>query len=95
MIEFRAPLVKWSGGNWYFVALPDQAAAEARFEASGLRGGFGSIKVVARVGKSEWRTSLFPDKARDTFLLPMKKAVRDAEALDEGDAVGVTLEVAY
>lgn len=94
MIDFGAPLFKWSGGNWYFVALPEEAAAEARFEAAGLRGGFGSIKVVARVGNSEWRTSLFPDKARDTFLLPMKKAVRQAEGLDEGDEVAVSLEVA-
>lgn len=94
MIDFRATLFKWSGGNWYFIALPEEAAAEARFEAAGLRGGFGSIKVVARVGESEWRTSLFPDKTRDTFLLPMKKVVRQAEGLEEGDAVDVSLEIA-
>ena len=95
MIEFTAPLFRWSGGNWYFVALPEEAANEARFEAAGMRGGFGSIKVIARAGESEWRTSLFPDKARDTFLLPMKKAVRAAEGFDEGDRVKLALEVAY
>ena len=95
MIEFTAPLFKWSGGNWFFVALPQEAAAEARFEAAGLRGGFGSIKVIASVGGSEWKTSLFPDRERDTFLLPMKKTVREAEQLDEGDAVDVALDVAY
>lgn len=95
MIEFTAPLFRWSGGNWFFVALPDEAADEARFEAAGMRGGFGSIKVIARVGESEWRTSLFPDKSRDTFLLPMKKQVRAAEGLHEGEDVRISLEIAY
>lgn len=95
MIEFTAPLFRWSGGNWYFISLPEDAANEVRFEAAGMRGGFGSIKVIVRVGQSEWRTSLFPDSKRDTFLLPMKKAVRASEGLDEGDAVTVSLEIAY
>lgn len=95
MIEFAAPLFRWAGGNWYFIALPETAAAEARFDAAGTRGGFGSIKVLARIGSSEFRTSLFPDKGRGTFLLPVKKSVRMANGIDEQDLVDVSLEVAF
>ncbi|WP_265570745.1 DUF1905 domain-containing protein [Sphingomicrobium nitratireducens] len=94
MIAFVAPLFKWPGGNWYFVRLPEEAAIEARFESGGLRGGFGSIKVAARVGLTEWRTSIFPEKESGSFLLPMKAAVRHAESLTEGEAVDVRLDVA-
>ncbi|MCJ8189861.1 DUF1905 domain-containing protein [Sphingomicrobium aestuariivivum] len=93
MIGFEARVHRWSGGNWYFVTLPEEAAAEARFEAEGRRGGFGSIKVAVRLGASVWRTSLFPDRQSGSFLLPLKKAVRDAEGLGEGSVVAISLEV--
>lgn len=92
MITFESPLWRWSGGNWHFVTLPEEAAAEVRFEAAGLRGGFGSIRVEARVGESVWRTSLFPDKQSGSFLLPIKKAIREAEGLEVETPVSVRLE---
>ena len=50
-----------------------------------LRGGFGSIKVLVTIGNTTWNTSLFPDSKRKTFILPVKKEVRRAENLAEGD----------
>jgi hypothetical protein len=58
----------------------------------GKRRGFGSVKVTARVGGSEWQTSLFPQKTGGWFL-PVKKPVRLAERLDFGDAVEGDLEL--
>jgi hypothetical protein len=46
------------------------------------------------VGLTTWSTSLFPDTKRGTFILPMKKAVRLKEQLDEGDIVHVHLTIA-
>jgi hypothetical protein len=46
-----------------------------------------------RAGGSEWDTSVFPDAASGCFVLPVKKAVRVAEAVDEGDELTVTLHV--
>lgn len=93
MIHFSAPLWRWSGGSWHFITLPEEAAAEARFEAGGLRGGFGSIRVEVSIGDSIWRTSIFPDKSSGSFVLPVKKAVRRAEGLDVDQPVTVGLEV--
>jgi hypothetical protein len=40
------------------------------------------------------RTSLFPDSKAGTYLLPVKRAVRDAEHLDAGDDIRAQLELA-
>ena len=55
------------------------------------RKGFGSVKVKVKLGDSEWRTSLFPDKTRDSYLLPIKVSVRKAEGLLQGGHVAVAL----
>jgi len=43
------------------------------------------------VGSSTWNTSIFPDTKSESFLLPVKKAVRVAEDLDDGAPVDVRL----
>ena len=51
--------------------------------------GWGVIPVVARIGETEFSTSLFPKNGR--YLVPLKDAVRRAEDLDLGDMVDVWL----
>ena len=51
-------------------------------------GGFGSLKVEARIGDSAFTTSVFPSKEIG-WLLPVKAAVRKAEGIAEGDAVTI------
>lgn len=53
-----------------------------------MPGGWGSIPVVATIGKTTWRTSLFPLKGADYFL-PVKKMVLKQENLRVGDVVTV------
>jgi len=85
------------GGIGY--VLVSGAAAEAisghelmrRLEL-GKRRGFGSVKVTARIGASEWRTSVFPQKSGGWFL-PVKKAIQRAEGLVQGEPVEVELEL--
>ena len=48
--------------------------------------------VRVTVGRTTWTTSVFPgDDGR--FVLPVKKAVRVAESIEEEDPVTVLLEV--
>lgn len=49
--------------------------------------GFGSVRVEATVGGTTWRTSVFPDSRGGSYVLPVKRAVREAEDLDDGDQV--------
>jgi hypothetical protein len=58
----------------------------------GRRRGFGSVKVTVRVGSSEWRTSVFPQKSGGWFL-PVKRAIQRAEGLAEGEPVTGELEL--
>jgi len=53
--------------------------------------GWGVIPVHVRIGKTEYRSSLFPKDGR--YLVPIKASVRKAEDLEEGDSVTIHLEV--
>ena len=63
---------------------------ERRLEM-GKRRGFGSVKVAVRVGTSAWQTSVFPSQGK--WFLPIKKPVRLAEGLAEGQPVVVELDL--
>jgi len=92
--RFTATLWRWEGpAAWYFVSLPHRVSDEIADMVEGRTGGFGSVRVDVVVGSSRWSTSLFPDSRESTYLLPVKKAVRRAEHLDEGGDVDVTLTV--
>ena len=80
-----------------FVHLTEEAAQqvtghelERRLEL-GKRRGFGSVKVAVRVGTSAWQTSVFPSQGK--WFLPIKKPVRLAEGLAEGQPVVVELDL--
>ena len=94
--EFTAPLWRYHGETaaWFFVTLPDDVADDIddRF-AGDDRPGFGSVPVRVQVGATRWRTSVFPSNEHRSFVLPVKKAVRMAEGLEEGEPVAVVLEV--
>ena len=100
-LTITAPLWRWSGGSagggWFFVTIDGEPAetihahaAMRRLEA-GRKKGFGQVRVDARIGQTGWTTSLFPDKAREGFLLPVKAAIRKTEGLGEDDIVTVAI----
>ncbi len=90
-VTFEAPLWRWEGESaWHFVSLPEDVADEIE-DSPVARGGFGSVRVEVRIGTTSWTTSLFPDTKRGTFLLPVKRKVRDVERIGEGDTVTVHL----
>ena len=92
---FQAELWEWQAkGGWFFVTLPAELADDIRARTDdGLRRGFGSVRVEATIGGSTWRTSVFPDTASGSFVLPVKKPVRLAERIEPGDAVDVSLVI--
>jgi hypothetical protein len=79
-------------GSWHFLTLPTGLAEQVVAEA-GPRHGFGSIRVVARIGTTSWSTSLFPDSTTGSLLLPVKKDVRVAERIAAGASCEVTLRL--
>lgn len=93
VFEFTGELWLYPGeGGWHFVTLPKDVADEID-EVAEERAGFGSIPVEVTVGTSIWFTSLFPDKAAGSFVLPVKKAVREKEHLASEASVRVQLRL--
>ncbi len=90
--RFTDTMLHWHGpAPYWFVALPPDACDQIDAEKARLTYGWGVIPVTARIGDTEFTTSLFP---RDGgYLLPLKVAVRRAEQLDDGDMVDVEVRV--
>lgn len=94
-LHFSAALWAYGGeGSWFFVSMPEDLSEELRelTAARGPRRGFGSVRVRATIGGTTFSTSVFPSK-EGPYLLPVKRAVREAEGLDDGDDVEVRLVV--
>jgi hypothetical protein len=96
VVTFDAELWIWEArraDTWVFLSLPISVSEQIRDLAGGRLRGFGSLRVWATIGRSRWRTSIFPDTPRNTFRLGIKTAIRRAEALKVGDRVAVTVEL--
>jgi hypothetical protein len=91
-MNFTAELWEWEGkAAWVFVTVPADVSADIR-EMPRMPRGFGSVRVQVALGGSRWRTSVFPQSKEGTYLLPVKRAVRDAEGVEVGDLVTIDLE---
>ena len=92
--RFSSEVTRWSGDSaWYFATVPRDVSEMIREETDGLRGGFGSVTVGAPIGDTEFSTSVFPDSKSQCFVLPVKKSVRKAEEIEDGDPVEITLRL--
>ncbi len=96
VITHEGPLWRWKSKSsdtpaaWFFVTIDGEAAQRIKSSLA-RRNGFGSIKVLARIGSTDFQTSLFPANDVQGYILPVKAAVRKAERLDEGTTVELTL----
>jgi uncharacterized protein DUF1905 len=89
-MAFSGQAIEWRGpAPHVFVPLPEEESDTIEAMKSMLTYGWGVIPVTARVGDTEFRTSLFPKDG--VFLLPLKVAVRRAEGIDVGDEVEVRM----
>lgn len=94
MITATGPLWLWSGGqaSWHFFTVPEEQCNEVRAQSLAHRGGFGSVRVEARVNGIAWRTSVFPQKSGG-YILPVKASVRRDAGIAAGDEITVTLKI--
>src|SRR4051794_31846974 len=97
LVSFEAELWTWDArrvDTWVFVSLPAEASERIREVTAAHRRGFGSVRGRVTLGASLWKTSISPAAGRGTYVLPVKRAVRTAEAVDVGDTAAVTVELA-
>lgn len=93
-IQFKSKLWEWEGkGAWCFVSLPKEYYDRIKSISSTPKRGFGSVKIEASVGKTVWKTSIFPDTKSGTYLLPFKKEIRKAENLNIGSVIDMKVRL--
>ena len=91
-IEFSGEVWYWRGpAPFFFVTVPEDDSRELKAVSGAVTYGWGMIPVRARIGETTWKTSLFPKDGR--YLVPLKDAVRRAEAIGAGDVVALALEL--
>lgn len=93
-ISFQGKVYRWAANEAFFlVSVPKDLSDEIKEISEGLTKGFGSLKVEATIGKTVWRTSIFPDSKSGQFDLPLKAAVRKANGLEVGSNASVELVI--
>ena len=89
---FKDKLWRYPGGSgWYFVSLPNDMSEHIKLISSGETVGLGYVRVKVLVGRTIWKTTLFPSK-EGTYLLAVKATVRKAENFKVGDTIKVSFE---
>lgn len=91
-LEFSGEIWFWKGPSpWCFITVPEEECGELAATSAFVSYGWGMIPVTVQIGGTAWTTSLFPKDGR--YVVPVKAAVRKAEALEVGDTVTVRLTV--
>jgi hypothetical protein len=92
--SFTATVFVTAGnGAWHMVSLPEDLSDEIDARYAGPKRGFGAVRVSARIGQTQWGTSIFPSWLTKVFVMGIKQTVRDAEGIAEGSRVKVILEI--
>jgi len=100
--KFKSKVVVWTGGGydkdqsgaWRFARVPEKISEKIKEMQKGRkRRGWGAVYAKAKIKKSEWTTSIFPDRHSATYLLPLKKEIRYEENLYDGIDINVSIEI--
>jgi hypothetical protein len=79
--------------GWHFVSVPKKQSEEIKKTFGTPKRGWGSIPVSVVIGKTTWKTSIFPDKQSGGYLLPLKADVRKKEQIFSEDSISFSLSV--
>lgn len=100
-LTHSAPLTRWQGdrGTYHLVVITGANAEAIAMHARmhrleyGSQRGFGSVKVMAKIGDTSWKSSVFPQASSTEWILLVSKKVMHTEGLAASDSVNVELEL--
>lgn len=102
--KFKSKVIVWRSGYgegndkgaWRFVRVPEKISTQIKeIQKRRPRRGWGAICARAKIKKSEWVTSIFPDRYSTTYILPLKKEIRFQENLYDGININVAIEIYF
>jgi hypothetical protein len=89
---FKTKIIEWRGPAPFFYApIPAEHVEELRRVAKVVSYGWGVVPVQATIGTVTFTTSLFPKG--ETYLLPLKVAVRRQANITITDTIAVVMTV--
>jgi hypothetical protein len=81
--EFSSEIWQYPApGGWFFVSLPADMSREIRENLQWQEEGWGRLRVITLIGKTEWKTSIWFDTKLNSYLLPIKAEIRKKENLE-------------
>ena len=87
---FSAKIWYWRGPSpFHFVSTPKELTREISDISGNFSYGWGAIPAIVTIGSTEFTTSIFPKDG--SYLVPLKKAVRESERMEVDDEVSVHL----
>lgn len=78
---------------YHFVNTDRKTSDSIRKKFGISKRGFGSFPVVATLGKTTWKTSIFPDRRSGTYMMFLKKEIRKKEGIMAKDKVSFTINI--
>lgn len=100
--KFKSKVIVWrsgiekedDSGAWRFARVPEKISTKIKEMQKGkIRRGWGAIYAKAKIKKSVWVTSIFPDRYSSTYILPLKKQIRYQENLYDDIDINVMIEI--
>lgn len=79
--------------GWHFLGIPKKQSILIKKYFGSIKRGWGSLPVMVTLGKTSWKTSIFPDKKSGAYLLPLKALVRKKEGVCSGDFVSFVIKI--
>ena len=91
-LRFSGTIWYWRGpAPFHFVSVPPAEAAMIAEVAPVVTYGWGMIPASVTIGRTTVTTSLWPKDGG--YVVPVKKALQDAEGLGGDDEVELTLDI--
>ncbi|MCY1718306.1 DUF1905 domain-containing protein [Microbacterium sp. SL62] len=91
-LRFTGTIWYWRGpAPFHFVSVPAAEAAMIAEVATVVTYGWGMIPASVTIGRTTVTTSLWPKDGG--YVVPVKKALQDAEGLGVDDEVELTLDI--
>jgi len=78
---------------WHFVNVSKKESQAIKERYGKYHRGFGSLPVMVTIGRTSWKTSIFPDTISGTYLLPLKVKVREKEEILADDIIIFSIKV--
>lgn len=86
-VKIKAKIWVFEGPTaWYMMTIPEKESREINKIYGDFHRGWGSIPVKVTLGNSIWKTSIFWEK-KGTYILALKKQIRKAEKVTNGDLI--------